>query len=241
MEAGSNLESVTHVSQSNQPAELIFRSLPAPRSAAEAAQRVVKRAMDLTTALLLLLALLPVLVVVALLVKLSTPGPIVYSQERVGRGGRIFRLYKFRTMFRDSDPAAHEAYCRAFIEGTAEQVDGTFKLRHDPRVTPVGRYLRRYSLDEFPQLFNVLKGDMSLVGPRPPIMYEAQLYNARELLRLAVTPGLTGLWQVSGRNALSFEQMIELDLAYIRRWSLRLDLAILLRTPLVVLTGRGAA
>src|SRR6185295_6235045 len=126
------------------------------------------------------------------------------------------------------------------IEGKAESTGNTFKMRNDPRITPVGRILRRLSLDELPQLINILRGEMSLVGPRPPLPYEVEQYGPRELGRLTVTPGLTGLWQVSGRAVLNFHQMIDLDLAYIERWSIWLDLKILAQTPLVVLTGRGA-
>jgi lipopolysaccharide/colanic/teichoic acid biosynthesis glycosyltransferase len=149
-------------------------------------------------------------------------------------------MYKFRTMFAGSDPAIHQAYIRSLVKGEAEAIGGAFKLSNDPRITPTGRILRRYSLDELPQLFNVLRGDMSLVGPRPPLPYEWDMYDARARLRLSVPPGITGLWQVSGRNVLDFHQMIELDLGYIARWSFWLDLWIVLRTPLVVITARGA-
>ena len=152
----------------------------------------------------------------------------------------MFCLYKFRTMFANNDQAIHQAYYRALINGEAKPLDGTFKLTYDPRITPIGRFLRRFSLDELPQLLNVLKGDMSLVGPRPPIPYEVELYRPRERSRLSVIPGITGLWQVSGRNSLNFQQMIDLDLAYIERWSLWLDIQILARTVFVVATGRGA-
>jgi lipopolysaccharide/colanic/teichoic acid biosynthesis glycosyltransferase len=149
-------------------------------------------------------------------------------------------MWKFRTMVHGNSSASHKEYYCAFVRGEAQAAHGTFKLVHDPRITRVGRVLRRYSLDELPQLVNVLTGSMSLVGPRPPIPYEVELYGPRESLRLSVTPGLTGLWQVSGRNLLNFQQMIDLDVAYIERWSFWLDIVILARTPLTVLTGRGA-
>jgi lipopolysaccharide/colanic/teichoic acid biosynthesis glycosyltransferase len=204
------------------------------------AQLLIKRTLDVVLPLALLLSLAPVLAAVALVVWLGSPGPILYRQERTGKDGRRFRLYKFRTMLANSDPAIHEAYYGRLVTGQAEAFDGTFKLARDPRITRAGRVLRRFSLDELPQLWNVLKGDMSLVGPRPPIPYEVQLYGARERRRLSVVPGLTGLWQVSGRNSLGFQDMIDLDLEYIERWSIWLDLAIILRTPLVLLSGQGA-
>jgi lipopolysaccharide/colanic/teichoic acid biosynthesis glycosyltransferase len=235
------------------PATRWLRCFPATRGQAErhsvekavdsawrATQLGVKRSLDLVVAVLLIVALLPLLLVIATLVRLSSPGPILFRQARVGKEGVVFYIYKFRTMFADNDSAGHQAYYRALVRGEAELIGGTFKLADDPRVTQVGRILRRFSIDELPQLLNVLSGEMSLVGPRPPIPYEVELYNPREYVRLSVTPGLTGLWQVSGRNTLSFKQMIDLDLMYIQRWSIWLDLLILVRTPLVVLTGRGA-
>jgi lipopolysaccharide/colanic/teichoic acid biosynthesis glycosyltransferase len=211
------------------------------RAAFEWAPPVIKRAMDVVGALVLLGLLLPLLVGIALSVWWSSPGPILFRQERVGKNGRIFCLYKFRTMLPDADPAIHRTYYTQFIRGTAHQFGDTFKLVTDPRLTPIGRILRHYSLDELPQLVNVVRGEMSLVGPRPAIAYEVAEYTPRELGRLAATPGLTGLWQVSGRNLLAFHEMIELDLHYIEQWSLWLDIRILLRTPFVVLSGRGAS
>jgi lipopolysaccharide/colanic/teichoic acid biosynthesis glycosyltransferase len=203
-------------------------------------QSAVKRLLDVVMALLLLAALLPVLGVVAMLVGLSSSGPILFKQRRLGRGGQEFWFYKFRTMVDGNDPADHRAYTHALIRGQAQPVRGAFKLADDPRVTPLGAFLRRYSIDEFPQLINVLLGHMSIVGPRPPLPYEAELYGPLEWQRLAVTPGLTGLWQVSGRSRLTFEEMIELDLEYIDRWSLWLDVLIIIRTPLAMLAGDGA-
>ena len=158
--------------------------------------------------------------------------------------GRIFLVYKFRTMHVDSDHTIHEEYQRMFIAGLAEANLGdaerpAYKLPADPRITRVGRWLRRTSLDEVPQLFNVLLGDMSVVGPRPPIPYEVEAYELAHRKRLDMKPGLTGLWQVSGRNRLPFEEMVRLDLFYIENWSLLLDLKIILRTVLVVLRGDG--
>jgi len=204
------------------------------------AQLAIKRALDITWAAVLVTLLFPILVALAVVVLCSSRGPIIFCQQRVGKNDRVFQMYKFRTMHAVSDPTVHRRHYEALVRGQAIPNEGTFKLIRDGRVTPVGRVLRRFSLDELPQLVNVLKGDMSLVGPRPPIPYEVELYGPRERMRLWVTPGLTGLWQVSGRSALTFEEMIDRDLTYIRDWSLWLDFLILLRTPLVVLSGRGA-
>jgi lipopolysaccharide/colanic/teichoic acid biosynthesis glycosyltransferase len=204
------------------------------------AQMLVKRGLDVVLALVLLLSLAPAYVLIAAAMWLWSPGPVIFEQVRMGKGGRPFRLYKFRTMASNCDTAIHQIYYRQLVKGEAAPIEGAFKLARDPRVTPVGRVLRRFSLDELPQLWNVLKGEMSLVGPRPPIPYETDLYSAHDWRRLGVKPGLTGLWQVSGRNSRSFQEMIDLDLAYIEHWSIWADVVILFRTPLVVLTGRGA-
>jgi lipopolysaccharide/colanic/teichoic acid biosynthesis glycosyltransferase len=214
--------------------------LPAVFSFGEQRPLLFKRALDLIVATAILLLLLPVLLTIALLVYCSSPGPILYRQQRVGQNRTSFTLFKFRTMYHGASSEVHQSYCRALIQGKASATGNTFKLRNDSRITPIGRILRRLSVDELPQLFNVLRGEMSLVGPRPPLPYEVAEYGPRELGRLAVPPGLTGLWQVSGRATLNFHQMIDLDMAYIERCSLWLDLQILARTPIVVLTGRGA-
>jgi len=201
---------------------------------------VAKRALDVLAAGLLLVGLAPVLLLLALAVRISSPGPALFRQQRVGCDGIRFSFYKFRTMYYGADESPHRVYYQQLVNGTARPIGRSYKLEDDPRVTPVGRVLRRYSLDELPQLVNVLLGDMSLVGPRPPIPYEVEFYGARELHRLSVKPGLTGLWQVSGRSTLSFQEMIELDLSYVARWSLTYDLLILLRTPWAVISGTGA-
>jgi lipopolysaccharide/colanic/teichoic acid biosynthesis glycosyltransferase len=200
-----------------------------------------KRITDITIVTVLLLSLVPILVLLALAVRVTSRGPILFRQERVGKGGRLFCMYKFRTMRHGSDSSVHREYARALIAGSAARNGNLYKLTGDRRVTRVGQLLRTYSLDELPQLLNILRGDMSLVGPRPSLPYEVELYGPRERLRLNVDPGLTGLWQVSGRSVLSFEQMVDLDVAYIEHWSLWLDALILLRTPLAVLTARGAS
>ena len=204
--------------------------------------RVVKRAFDIFAAALALVLLSPLWVLMALLIKLDSKGPVLYRQERVGMDGRIFLFLKFRTMRTGADDRIHREFQRQYIEGRPETNLGdsqrpVYKLHDDPRVTRTGRWLRRTSLDELPQLLNVLRGDMSLVGPRPPIPYEVEAYALWHRKRLDMKPGMTGLWQVSGRNRLSFEEMVRLDLFYIENWSLWLDLKIMLRTLPVLLRG----
>jgi exopolysaccharide biosynthesis polyprenyl glycosylphosphotransferase len=204
--------------------------------------RILKRSFDIVFSSLAILLLLPLWLLIALLIKLDSKGPVFYTQERVGMDGRLFLLYKFRTMRAGADPELHREYQRAFIAGRAEANLGddhkpTYKLLADPRITRIGKLLRRTSLDEVPQLLNVLAGDMSVVGPRPPIPYEVEAYELWHRKRLDMKPGLTGLWQVSGRNRLPFEEMVRLDLFYIENWSLLLDLKIILRTGFVMLGG----
>ena len=203
--------------------------------------RVFKRALDITLALTGLLLVLPVLLLTMLAVRWDSPGPALFRQVRVGANGRRFRLYKLRTMRHGNDDRAHREYVAKVINGSAERRNDVFKLADDPRITRIGRVLRKLSIDEIPQLWNVLTGDMSLVGPRPPLPHEVDLYPAAAWDRLRVKPGITGLWQVSGRCELSFEQMVSLDVHYWRRWSLLSDIVILLKTPRTVLSRRGAA
>jgi len=213
-----------------------------------------KRCTDVCLAGAILLLLLPLFLLIALLIKIDSRGPVFFTHERVGakRQGKDcktvwvvtkFGMHKFRSMCQNADPSVHEAYIRDFVEGRARPSEGNggkFKLTNDPRVTRVGRLLRRTSLDELPQLFNVLKGQMSLVGPRPVPLYEVACYRNGEHKRLAALPGITGLWQVDGRCRVSFEEMIRMDVEYIRNASLWLDLRILLLTIPAVLYGRGA-
>jgi len=191
---------------------------------------------------LLLVALSPVLAAIALAIKLTSKGPVFFRQERVGLYGKRFTFLKFRSMYANCSERNHQEYIEAFISGQQEEESpSVFKLTDDPRVTPIGSFLRKTSLDELPQFINVLKGDMSLVGPRPPIPYELGLYDVWHRGRLMVVkPGITGLWQVEGRSSTTFDNMVRLDLRYIRQWSLWLDIKILLKTPWVVLTCRGA-
>ena len=203
-----------------------------------------KRIFDVALSLLGGLILLPMLAAVAIVIKLTSAGPVLYQQKRIGRHGKEFTLYKFRSMVANNDDQAHRKYMEAMIKGNqpaAFEAGGqkVYKLVNDPRVTSIGRLLRATSLDEFPQLLNVIKGDMSLVGPRPCLPYEWDLYEDWQRNRLDVLPGITGLWQVSGRSRVPFEEMVLLDLHYIANWSLSLDLALLLRTVPVVFCGSG--
>ncbi|MEX2246006.1 MAG: sugar transferase [Dehalococcoidia bacterium] len=195
----------------------------------------LKGVLDRLVALLLLMLLAVPLVAITVAIRLSSPGPALLRQVRVGRFGRPFMAYKFRSMSENAELQRDE-----LEDQNDHDAPFIFKLRRDPRVTRLGRFLRRTSLDELPNLLNVLRGEMSLVGPRPPLPREVAHYDAHHLQRLATTPGMTGLWQISGRSELEFEEMVELDIEYIERWSLWLDLRIILRTPLAVLGGRGA-
>ena len=194
----------------------------------------LKRSMDILLSALGLIILSPLLLLAALLVKLTSRGPVFYTQERVGLDGKTFPIFKFRSMVDGADQLLPE------IEGRSEVAGHLFKMKDDPRTTPLGRCMRRFSIDELPQLLNVLFGQMSLVGPRPPLPREVVKYNSWQLKRLRVRPGITGPWQVQGRSHLPFDDMVRLDLYYIENWSLWLDLKILLRTVPVVLTGSGA-
>jgi lipopolysaccharide/colanic/teichoic acid biosynthesis glycosyltransferase len=207
----------------------------------------VKRVIDVLGSILLLALFSPVLAVIALAIKMTSKGPVIFEQERLGQFGISFKCFKFRTMYCDSDPQIHRDYVRSFIAGSAqndtknEAEAGVYKITNDPRVTPIGKFLRRTSLDEFPQFWNALRGEMSLVGPRPALPYEFDDYDYWHRRRvLEMKPGVTGLWQVSGRSRVSFNDMVRLDLRYSRGWSLWLDLKILMATPLAVLMGKGA-
>jgi lipopolysaccharide/colanic/teichoic acid biosynthesis glycosyltransferase len=183
----------------------------------------------------------PVLAAVALAIRLTSGPGVLYRQERVGRHGEPFTIIKFRTMYRDVSDEAHRRWNEAELRGQLTPADGVFKDRTDPRITPVGHFLRRKSLDELPQLWNVLRGDMSLVGPRPSLPWEAELFPAWARARFGVPPGITGLWQVSGRSRLSLPEMLELDIRYAREHNLVTDLSILLRTPMAALRDEDSA
>ena len=203
------------------------------------------RALDLTVALLLLVLLAPVMLAIAAAITLESRGPAIFRQRRVGRARGLFTVLKFRTMAVEADETVHRDYVRTLIARGRDTATAAarpiYKLTGDSRVTRVGRLLRRSSLDELPQLWNVVRGDMSLVGPRPVVPYEVESYPHWYHGRFAVKPGLTGLWQVSGRNERTYEEMVRLDLEYARRRSLRLDLSILIKTAWVVLRGKGVA
>jgi lipopolysaccharide/colanic/teichoic acid biosynthesis glycosyltransferase len=204
---------------------------------------VVKRVIDIAGSLLALLLFLPVFAVIAILVKVTSRGPVLFCQKRVGQYGKLFTFYKFRSMYADNDSAIHRDYVTKLIEGTEEvqQANGMYKLVRDPRVTPLGSVLRKSSLDELPQFMNVLIGDMSLVGPRPPVPYEFERYRTWHRRRvLEIKPGLTGLWQVKGRSRTTFDEMVRMDLHYARTQSLWLDLRIILQTPGAMFSGTGA-
>jgi lipopolysaccharide/colanic/teichoic acid biosynthesis glycosyltransferase len=208
---------------------------------------VIKRVMDIVGSGLLLLVLSPILTVIMALIKLTSKGPVIFEQERLGQRGVRFKCLKFRTMYTNNDPKIHQDYVRQYIAGKdgLNKCEGSgkpvYKLVKDPRVTFIGSFLRKTSLDELPQFWNVLRGDMSLVGPRPPVPYEFEVYDIWHRRRvLEVKPGVTGLWQVSGRNRTRFDEMVRLDLRYCQTWSLWLDLKILLATPRAVFNGGGA-
>jgi exopolysaccharide biosynthesis polyprenyl glycosylphosphotransferase len=206
-----------------------------------------KRLMDVSLSSLALILTAPILLAIALCIKISSRGPILFKQTRVGKRGQPFTFYKFRTMYQNADPDLHRRHVKALIrnqssEGRNMSGAGTpmHKLENDPRITPVGAFLRRTSLDELPQFFNVIRGDMSLVGPRPPLPYEVEEYQEWHLARLAALPGITGLWQVRGRSRVTFDEMVRMDIDYIAHRSLWLDLKILLLTIPAVLVGKGA-
>ena len=198
-------------------------------------QMAIKRCVDFVASFVALLLLSPLLLVVAALIKLTSRGPVFFPQERVGQFGRPFKMLKFRSMVVNAEAL------KAALAAQNEQTGPVFKMQHDPRVTKVGRFIRKFSIDELPQLFNVLRGQMSIVGPRPPIPSEVAHYQAWQRRRLSVPPGLTCIWQVSGRNQISFEDWMYLDMQYIDNWSLKEDLRLIAKTVPVVVTGRGAS
>ena len=216
---------------------------------------VAKRLLDITLSAVALVLLAPLFLIIAIAIKLDSPGPVIFVQKRV-RGGQdpndphpernVFDFYKFRSMYVDADQSLHRRYVLEYINGNTQKINNgdshkpLYKMRNDPRVTRVGRLLRRTSLDELPQLYNVLKGDMSLVGPRPALPYEVEQYDAFHRQRLIPQAGLTGLWQVSGRTTLTFEEMVRLDIEYLQKRSFWFDLKILLKTLPAILSADGA-
>jgi lipopolysaccharide/colanic/teichoic acid biosynthesis glycosyltransferase len=201
---------------------------------------IARRAVDLAVVVVALLVLMIPMLLIAMAIRLGSPGPAFYRQQRIGRGGRPFTMYKFRTMRVGGSDAQHRELIARELRGEDTSVNGSWKIDCDPRVTRVGSFLRRTSIDELPQLINVLRGQMSLVGPRPCLDWEAEMFPPRFAERFDVPPGLTGLWQVSGRSTMGTLEMLELDLAYVRGWSFWSDLGILLRTVPALLRGHGA-
>jgi exopolysaccharide biosynthesis polyprenyl glycosylphosphotransferase len=220
----------------NCPIEYVgqFPTIPLHRGDLPEMALMLKRVVDLIFSTLILMAMSPLLIGIAVMIKLGSPGPIFYLSDRIGKRGRVFKCIKFRTMVADADRK------RAEIMHLNERDGVLFKVTNDPRITRIGRFLRKYSLDELPQFFNVLKGDMSIVGPRPPIGSEVRQYKLDHLRRLDVMPGITGLWQVHARQDPSFDSYISLDLAYVENWNIWLDLKIILRTITVVFAGTGS-
>ena len=197
-------------------------------------QRVITRVVDIFMSLLILLLGSPLWLCIALAIRMTSTGEIIYKQTRIGLSGRPFKMYKFRSMYKNADQLMTALWMQNEAQGPL------FKMRDDPRINPVGKFLRRTSLDEFPQIINVVRGEMSLVGPRPPLPSEVALYEEWQKGRLAIKPGMTGLWQVRGRSNLSFDEGVLMDLYYIENWSLRLYFLILFRTLPAVLFNRGA-
>lgn len=204
----------------------------------------IKRAMDLFITLFILPIVLPLMAVIALLVRLDSPGPAIFKQKRIGKNGRMFYIYKFRTMQHKLDNSYHQAFMKAFVRGEIGQEGQerqVFKPFTDSQVTRIGRLLRRTSLDELPQILNILKGEMSVVGPRPNVVYEVEAYKSWHMERLAVLPGITGLAQVNGRSSISFDMIVQYDIDYVQNQSLWMDLQILWKTFTSVISKEGAA
>lgn len=224
--------------------QLIYQADALPERVTPRAEAIARRGLDLFVGTLGLVLLIPVVLVIVAAIRIESGGPVLFRQRRLGRGMSPFTLNKFRTMHADCDQALHRTYVQALIrdyDNAPTHRDGLYKLSGDERVTRVGAFLRRWSLDELPQIWNVLRGEMSLTGPRPVIAYEAEAYPDWYRERFAVKPGMTGLWQVSGRNERTYDEMVRLDIDYVRRQSVLLDLTILVRTLWVVLRRKGVA
>ncbi len=208
-------------------------------------ERFSKRFIDLSVSLMVLFLGLPFFLAISILIKLTSKGPVFFTQERIGEDGKEFTFFKFRTMRANVDDTIHREFTRKFIQGDISDSNldtpdaSVYKLKEDPRITGVGRFLRATSLDELPQFINIIRGEMSVVGPRPPLKYEYKYYDEWHKLRLKAKPGITGLWQVSGRSSVPFQEMVLLDLYYIENWSHILDIKIMFRTIPVMLSGTG--
>jgi exopolysaccharide biosynthesis polyprenyl glycosylphosphotransferase len=208
---------------------------------------LLKRGVDILGSIIGIVIFMPVMLITALAIKVTSPGSVIFKQIRLGKKGTPFTFYKFRSMYMNTDNQIHRDYIRDYIKGHNEEVNQgdaekpLFKIKFDPRITRIGRFIRKTSIDELPQFFNVLKGDMSLVGPRPPLPYEAEKYESWHLRRiLEMKPGITGLWQVEGRSKTGWDDAVRLDIRYIQNWSLLLDVKILFKTVKEVLGDSGA-
>lgn len=233
--------------ESRKPSNPVFYPDLSKQADNKRASGAMKRAMDIIGSLFALMLAAPAFAAIAIAIKVTSKGPVFFRQRRIGQHGKPFVFLKFRSMKVGNDATAHKEYVKRLISGKAERHgsdgngQGVFKLTGDPRITKVGSFLRKTSLDELPQFINVLKGEMSLVGPRPPIPYEVEAYDVWHRRRLLeAKPGITGLWQVSGRSRVTFDEMVRLDLRYARAWSPWMDIKILLRTPIAVVMGEGA-
>ena len=230
------------LSDSKETGSAIFSVYPNKRdTVSERMFLSVKRVIDILGGVAGVLFFSPLFLLIPLLIRADSSGPVFFRQKRVGEGGKIFDLYKFRSMYVNTNESIHQAYVSSLIKGDAENEKGIYKIENDPRVTKIGRVLRKLSLDELPQFLNVLKGNMSLVGPRPPIPYETAEYELWHLRRvMECKPGLTGIWQVEGRSKTNFNEMVRMDLEYIKKRSLLFDIEIILKTPWALLTAKGA-
>ena len=227
------------------PHESLIQEEFSKHGAAKVLHEVAKRTLDITGSLVAMILGLPLFLAVAIAVKATSRGPVLFRQKRIGQHGNHFTFFKFRSMYTGNDHAIHQEYAKNFIAngnggGHNEAGQTQYKLVGDPRVTPVGRFIRRTSLDELPQFLNVLRGEMSLVGPRPPVPYEVECYKTWHLNRLATKPGITGLWQVTGRSRVKFDDMVRMDIRYNKARTIWLDIKLLLKTPLAVFSGNGA-
>jgi len=225
----SFLRGKIEIEQIGQIGSVVFRDV-----AMTSWQRYIKRVIDILVGSLAIIILSPLILILAIAIKIDSKGPVFFTQERVGKNGRLFNMIKFRSMAIDAEDKLKEYLHQNEAEGAV------FKIKEDPRITRVGKFLRRFSLDELPQLFNVIRGEMSLIGPRPPLERELAEYETWQLKRVDTVPGMTGLWQVSGRSDLPFSQMVQMDIYYIEHWSLWLDMKILFKTIPAVISGRGA-
>lgn len=218
---------------------MVVDSKPLPIVVATNSSYLVrKRIIDVLFSLLILIPLCIVIAIVAVCIRLDSKGPVFFRQRRVGQEGEEFTMLKFRSMYIDNDESIHREAIKRYMNG--ETIDGQgYKLKDDPRITRVGKFIRKTSVDELPQFFNVLRGEMTLVGPRPPLPYEVEEYSQRDWLRLSGRPGLTGTWQVYGRSRVQFQEMVDMDLMYLQQQSILLDLKLILLTPVVMLSGRG--